>query len=382
MSYDAPYRGIKVVDLSQGIAGPYCAMLLAQYGADVIKVEPPEGDWARRLGQAYGDHTAFSVAGNLGKRSVALDLKSAGEKQRLWDLLKDADIFLEGFRPGVIDRLGFGYEAVAAVNPRILYMSISGFGQTGPLREKPAMDPILQAFSGMMMATLEKDGEPVRMGPIVVDMSTALYGFQAVSPALFARQGQDKGRFIDISLMQGAANLQVVRMMQVNLLGQQPTSASAPNGAFKCRDGYLLLVAMRDEEFQTVAEVLELPDMAADPRLQNRLDRMAHIEEINRLVAARLAEKPATHWNALLTARGIQNEQVLDYPDFLKHPQVEATGLISWLDQPGLPHPVPVPNPPGAPKLRPNGTNAKAPKTGEHTEAVLTALATGDPWRD
>jgi len=382
MSYEAPYRGIKVVDLSQGIAGPYCAMLLAQYGGDVIKVEPPEGDWARRLGQTYGDHTAFSVAGNLGKRSLVLDLKSDDDKTRLWDLLKDADIFLEGFRPGVIDRLGFGYETVAEINPRILYMSISGFGQEGPLREKPAMDPILQAFSGMMMATLEKDGEPVRMGPIVVDMATALYGFQALTPALFARQTEEKGRFIDTSLMQGAANLQIVRMMQTDLLGHQPISASAPNGPFLCQDGYLLLVAMRDDEFQTVCDVLDLPELANDPRLQNRLERMGHIDEINHRVGARLKEKPATHWNAALTARGIQNEQVLDYPDFLKHPQVEATGLITWLEQPGMPKPVPIPNPPGAPPLKPQGANAKAPTTGQDTDEILSALAGGSPWRD
>ncbi len=382
MSYDAPYKGIRVVDLSQGIAGPYCAMLLAQYGADVIKVEPPEGDWARRLGQAHGDHTAFSIAGNLGKRSIALDLKNDRDKGRLWDVLKDADIFLEGFRPGVIDRLGFGYKTVAAINPRILYLAVSGFGQTGPLREKPAMDPILQAFSGMMMSTLEKDGEPVRMTPIVVDMATALYGFQAVAPALFARQNEDKGRYIDISLMHGAANLQIVRMMQTHILGEAPLSVSAPSGAFLCQDNYLLLVAMRDDEFQTVCDVVDLPDVAADPRFQRRLDRLDHIVEINQRVGAALRQKPAVVWNEKLTVRGIQNEQVLDYMEFLKHPHVQASGLISWLDQPGFKEPVPVPNPPGAPPLQPGGRNAVAPTCGEHTETILADLEKGTPWQD
>ena len=133
MSYKSPFSGLKVVDLSQGIAGPYCALLLAQYGADVIKVEPPEGDWSRYLGPNWGGHTPFSIAGNLGKRSVTLDLKEEADKARLWHLLDTADVFFEGFRPGVIERLGFSYEAVSKRNPRVLYVSVSGFGQHGPL---------------------------------------------------------------------------------------------------------------------------------------------------------------------------------------------------------------------------------------------------------
>src|SRR5690606_32420460 len=136
MSYGSPYAGIKVIDLSQGIAGPYCAMLLAQQGADVIKVEPVDGgDWSRILGTRYADHTAFSIAGNLGKRSIALDLKSEEGKQVLWRLIQGADVFMEGFRPGVIGRLGFGWESVSAREPRLVYLSVSGFGQTGPLAE-------------------------------------------------------------------------------------------------------------------------------------------------------------------------------------------------------------------------------------------------------
>jgi crotonobetainyl-CoA:carnitine CoA-transferase CaiB-like acyl-CoA transferase len=133
MSYETPYAGLKVVDLSQGVAGPYCAMLLAQYGANVIKVEPTEnGDWSRGLGVRYGDNTAYSIPSNLGKRSIALDLKQAAGRAALWRLITGADVFLQGFRPGVIERLGFGYADVAEREPRILYVSISGFGQTGP----------------------------------------------------------------------------------------------------------------------------------------------------------------------------------------------------------------------------------------------------------
>src|SRR5215470_11386446 len=168
MSYDAPFAGLKVVDLSQGIAG---------------------GDWARTLGTRYGSHSAFSIIGNLGKESIAVDLKSDAGKQVVWRLLKGADVFLEGFRPGVIQRLGFDYKSVAAHEPRLLYLSISGFGQTGPLSSRPAMDPVLQAYTGLMNENRGEDGMPHRVPVIVVDMSTALYAFQALAAALYARHG-------------------------------------------------------------------------------------------------------------------------------------------------------------------------------------------------
>jgi crotonobetainyl-CoA:carnitine CoA-transferase CaiB-like acyl-CoA transferase len=167
MSYDKPFAGLKVIDVSQGVAGPYCAMLLAQYGANVIKVEPPGvGDWARNLGVVYGDQCAYSLPANFGKRGIALDLKQDGGRAILWRLIKGADVFLQGFRPGVIDRLGFGYDAVAGREPRIIYLSVSGFGQMGPLAERPAMDPILQAYTGLTVENKGEDGIPHRT-PII-----------------------------------------------------------------------------------------------------------------------------------------------------------------------------------------------------------------------
>ena len=220
MSYDAPFAGLKVVDLSQGIAGPYCAMLLAQYGAEVIKVEGiGEGDWARTLGTRYGSHSAYSIIGNLGKRSIAVDLKTEAGKQVLWRLLEGADVFLEGFRPGAIRRLGFDYDSVAAREPRLLYLSISGFGQSGPLSERPAMDPVLQAYTGLMIENRGEDGIPHRVPVIVVDMSTALYAFQALSAALYARRDETRGRYIEASLMQAATALQSIRLMACHLEG-------------------------------------------------------------------------------------------------------------------------------------------------------------------
>lgn len=374
MSYEAPFEGLKVVDLSQGIAGPYSTMMLAQYGAEVIKVEPPEGDWSRQLGKPHGDHTAYSVAGNLGKRSIVLDLKKAPDTETLWRLVETADIFVEGFRPGVIDRLGFGYEPLQSRNPKILYVSISGFGQTGPLGNKPAMDPVLQAFSGFMVSNQDTTGTPRRAQPIIIDMSTALYAFQAISAALYARRNQSAGRKLEVSLMQGAANLQCVRMMQTHLLGEQPKPATAPSGALKCSDGYVLVVALRQREFVRLCEVIGLEALGTDPRFGSMELRYEHQAEINQRIETQLQTERASYWCARLTEAGLQNEQVLDYPDFLAHPQVEATQLISWLQQPGFAGPVPMPNIPGPATLVSGNNTAHAPMLGEHTEAVLAEL--------
>ena len=374
MSYEQPYKGIKVVDLSQGIAGPYCAMLLAQYGADVVKVEPFEGDWARILGTTYGDHSAFSIAGNLGKRSIALDLKSPAGREIVEKLIEEADVFMGGFRPGVIQRLGFSYEEVARRNPKLLYLSISGFSQQGPLSSKPAMDPVLQAFSGFMMENKGQDGIPHRANPIVVDMSTALYCFQAVSAALYAKRDESKGRFIDASLMAAAANLQIVRMMAVYLEKGEMKAPSAPSGTFPTKDGFIQIVVLRDKDYVTLCNCLGLPDLGADPRFQTRDDRVTHSLYLTRMVTEALASRTTAEWTAILTEAKLQNEAVLDYMQFLKHPHIQAIDLISWLNHSGFPEPIPVPNPPGTVPLADGMPTAHAPHLGEHTTAVLAEL--------
>ncbi|MCA8929691.1 MAG: CoA transferase [Alphaproteobacteria bacterium] len=385
MSYERPYEGIKVVDLSQGIAGPYCGMLLAQYGADVVKVEPLEGDWSRILGTVYGDNTAYSIAGNLGKRSIALDLKTEAGREIVNRLIDGADLFMEGFRPGVIQRLGFGYEDVAKRNPGIVYLSVSGFSQKGPLATKPAMDPVLQAFSGFMMENKGQDGIPHRTNPIVVDMSTALYCFQAVSAALYAKRDATEGRFIDASLMAAASNLQVVRMMATYLEKGEIKAPSGPSGTFPTADGYIQIVILRDRDYLALCDALGLPDLAADPRFQTRADRVENADYLGRAISAVLSQRTTAEWTAILTEAKLQNEAVLDYFQFLDHPHVEASGLVSWLNHSAVPEPIPVPNPPGTVPLVDGMAAAHAPHLGEHTGQVLAELGIAaeqaEQWR-
>ena len=372
MSYDAPFAGLKVVDLSQGIAGPYCAMLLAQHGADVIKVEGiGEGDWARALGVRHGSHSAFSIIGNLGKRSLSIDLKSPAGKQVLWRVLKGADVFLEGFRPGVVKRLGFDYEAVAAREPRLLYLSISGFGQTGPLAERPAMDPVLQAYTGLMNENRGEDGVPHRVPVIVVDMSTALYAFQALSAALYARRDEPRGRYIDVSLMQAATNLQSIRLMANHLEGGPMKPGGAPAGVFQTADGWMSILAMNDRDYRALCGAMEMPELADDPRFAAPVLRLQNDAALYAIVRPAIAARPSAEWSRRLTAARLMHERLNSYADFIEQPHVRETGLIQWLAQAGVKDKVPVPTLPGTPPQAPGTPRAIAPVPGQHTEAIL-----------
>jgi crotonobetainyl-CoA:carnitine CoA-transferase CaiB-like acyl-CoA transferase len=372
MSYEAPFAGLKVVDLSQGIAGPYCAMLLAQYGAEVIKVEGiGEGDWARTLGTRYGNHSAFSIIGNLGKKSIAVDLKSDAGKQVVWRLLEGADVFLEGFRPGVIRRLGFDYAAVSAREPRLLYLSISGFGQSGPLAGRPAMDPVLQAYTGLMNENRGEDGIPHRVPVIVVDMSTALYAFQALSAALYARRDETTGRYIDVSLMQAATALQSIRLMACHLEGGTMKPGGAPGGVFKVADGWMSLVAFNDRDFRSLCQAMRLPALADDPRFASPALRLDNDQALYAVIRPALAAEPWATWNERLTAAGLMHERLNSYAEFLDQPHVRESGLIQWLGQAGLDRPVPVPALPGMLPQAEGTPRGTAPVTGQHTVEIL-----------
>lgn len=374
MSYEAPFKGLKVVDLSQGIAGPYAAMLMAQHGADVIKVEGPgEGDWSRALGARYGDHSAFSVIGNLGKRSVAIDLKDAAGKAVLWRLLEAADVFIEGFRPGVIKRLGFDWETVSARVPRIVYLSVSGFGQQGPLVGRPAMDPVLQAFTGMTAENAGEDGIPHRVPFIPVDMTTALYGFQALSAALYARRDEPRGRYLEASLMQAGAAVQAIRMMQSFLEGGAVKPGGVPQGVFRTRDGWMTMTAPRDHEWLGVCRAIERPELAQDPRYATLEARFTHEASLLALLRELFATQPFAYWSERFTAQQVMHERVNRYADFLAEPQPAAVDLIAWLAQPDLPREVPVARLPGMPRFESGAPLSVAPRVGQHTAQVLEA---------
>src|SRR6185437_8522073 len=277
-----------------------------------------------------------SIIGNLGKHSIAVDLKTEAGKQVVWRLLEGADVFLEGFRPGVIKRLGFDYEYVANREPRLLYLSISGFGQMGPLAERPAMDPVLQAYTGLMNENRGEDGIPHRVPVIVVDMSTALYAFQALSAALYARRDEPRGRYIDVSLMQASAALQSIRLMACHLEGGTMKPGGAPGGVFQIADGWMSLIALNDRDWRSLCTAMEKPVLADDPRFIDAPSRLANSDALYGLIRPVLAAQSWTVWNERLTRARLMHERLNSYADFLEQPHVKETGLIQWLGQAGL----------------------------------------------
>ncbi len=372
MTDDAPYAGLKVIDLSQGVAGPYCAMLLAQHGADVIKVEPVEGgDWSRGLGARYRDHTAYSIAANLGKRSIALDLKAAAGQQVLWRLVRGADVFVQGFRPGVIDRLGFGYASVRDAAPAIVYVSISGFGQTGPMAERPAMDPVLQAYTGLIAENVGEDGIPHRIPIIAIDMSCALYAFGALGPALYARRETGRGRHVEASLLEAAAGLQVVRMLQHALEGGQVRPPAGPSGVYRIADGWINVTVARQHEWVALCAALGEDGLATDPRFATMDARFENADALRALLHPIFADLPFAALSERLAAHRVMHERVNTYTEFLEHPHVAASGAIVRVTHVDVPRAVPLPNIIGAMPFVDASPRATSPGLGQHSAEIL-----------
>ena len=377
MSYQKPYKGLKVIDFSQGVAGPYCGMLLAQHGAEVIKIEPKDGDWARNLGQEYGEHSAFSVAANLGKKSIIIDLKNKKSQSILDKIIKQSDIFIEGFRPGVITRLGYDYDRLKKINPKLIYLSISGFGQIGPMSHKPAMDPVLQAFTGFMSENKGPDDIPHRTPVIIFDMTTALYATQLISASLYARTNEKFGRKIEISLMEAAAAIQSIRLMSGYMEGPY-THASSPSGTFKTKDGWIQIIVVKNHEFVKFCNAVGWKEFINDKRFVNNAERRKHEAILSKEVQKLFIKEKTDYWKNLLNNYEVQNEKVQNYKEFIESEQTKALDLISWLRQPSTEEMWPVPNIPGMPKFTNDDILSKAPSLGQHSKEILKSLGYKD----
>ena len=373
MSYEKPYEGLKVIDFSQGVAGPYCGMLLAQYGAEVIKIEPKDGDWARNLGQEYGQHSAFSVTANLGKKSIVFDLKNKKSQPILDKIINKCDVLIEGFRPGVIERLGYGYERLKNINSKLIYLSISGFGQKGPMSAKPAMDPVLQAFTGFMSENKGPDDIPHRTPVIIFDMTTALYATQLVSSALFARIKEDIGKKIEVSLMEAAAAMQSIRLMSGYMEGPY-THASSPSGTFQTKDGWIQIIVVKNHEFTKFCNAVGWVNFLTDNRFLTNSLRRKHEAILTKEVKKLFIKETTEYWKSLLNKFEVQNEKVQNYREFVDSEQTKALELISWLDQPTTDQSWPVPNIPGMQKLVNGSKLSIAPSLGQHTKEIILQL--------
>jgi len=372
MTDHSPLKGIRVVDMSQGIAGPHCGMLLALYGAEVIKLEPPTGDWMRGIGMRYGEQTSHSANYNRGKKSVVLDLKDPKRLSAARKLVDKADVFIEIFRPGAVTRLGLGYEEVRKTNLGIVYLSISGFGQDGPYRDRPCTDTVAQAYSGMMAMNRAMDDTPVKAGVFMIDAVTGLYGFQAVSMALFARQAGGQGRYLDVSLMQSIAAIMSPHITDAFIQGGQPRLPNVPGGVYQSKDGYVLVTLLNEKQFQSICRVIGMPGLAEDARFDNFEKRAENRHLLLPILQDVFKTQTSDYWAEHMREADVLTSRVNSPLDWLNDPHVQAVNAAPTITQPGL-GPIPVPNIPAA---MPGGEDPRhrLPDIGEHTESVLAEL--------
>ncbi len=373
--------GIRVLDLSQGAAGPTAAMLLGDLGADVVKVEPPGGEWGRGLGPPFvGGVAAAYLAMNRNKRGIVVDLKRLAGRDLVRRMAEGSDVVLESFRPGVADRLGVGYEVLSARNPRLVYAAISAFGQEGPWRDRPGVDGVVQAMSGLMSVTGTADGPPVKVGVPAADMVGGFLAVQAVLAALLARERTGRGQRADVSLLDGLLAFQVVPFAMYLAGGGAPVRLgsaapyAAPNEAFPTRDGYVMVAAYTPERWARLCRVVGRPELATDPRFDSNEKRVRAREELGRVLGEAFRARTTAEWMEALEAADILCGPLLAYPELVAEAHVREGGMLLEVEHPGAGTVRTVGNP-----LRlsatPTAHRRPAPVVpGEHTEEVLREL--------
>lgn len=375
-----PLEGIRVLDLTNVLSGPLACYQMASMGAEVIKVEPVgRGDLARQLGDDRGLNAANMgasfLAQNAGKRSVTLNLKSPEGVQIFRRLVRTADVLVENFRPGVMERLGLGYETLRADRPELIYCAISGFGQDGPLSERPAYDQIVQGTAGIMSVTGESPDRPLRVGYPVADSIGGLTAAMAVCAALVSPK---RGAFLDVSMMSSALATMGWAVSNWLTAGTEPrpigneNSTSAPSGAFRCKDGLLNITANKQEQWEALARYLGLAHLIEEPRFRTRDDRKAHRKELLPLIEEKLAELKVADCAEQLTGLGVPAGEVLTVPQALAHPQVTGREQLARFEG-VLPdeRPIQVLRPGFTVDGKPVATDLPPPQLGADTRDIL-----------
>jgi crotonobetainyl-CoA:carnitine CoA-transferase CaiB-like acyl-CoA transferase len=375
-SSPGPLDGLVVVDLTRVLSGPYCTMQLADMGARVIKVEQPgRGDDTRAWGPPFiGPESAYFLSINRNKESLTLDLKSG--RAVIERLLDRADVLVENFRPGTMERLGLGYAAVAERWPRLVYCSISGFGQTGPRRNEPGYDAVVQAEGGLMSITGDADGPPFRLGVAIADIVTGMFAAQGIALALLARARTGRGQHVDIGMLDSTAALLTYQAAIYFATGRPPTRMGnrhptiVPYETFEASDGEFVLAVGNEDLWRRFCELLDAPDIAADPRFATNRDRVSQYETLRTLLAARIKARPRAEWIERLMAAGVPCGSVRDVGEVLRDPQMTARDMIAAVEHAALGNvqvlgvPIKLSETPGTVRTAP-------PTLGQHTDQIL-----------
>jgi formyl-CoA transferase len=368
--------GLRVLDVTQVMAGPFCAMMLADLGASVVKVEPPAGDSSRQMpGAAGSDSPAFNAV-NRGKRGIVLNLKNDEGRGVFAALARSSDIVVENYRPGVMTSLGLDHAALSAVNPRLIYAAISGYGQTGPQRRKGGFDLIAQGVAGIMSVTGEPGGPPVKAGIPVTDLGAALFALIGILAALEHRHRSGAGQLIDTSLVDAGVALSVWEATEYfSGIGVPAALGSAhrmnaPYQAIRCADGYITLGAANERLFRRLCAVLGRPGWGDEAALADNASRVKNREALAARIESITVTAPRAHWLALLEANDIPCGPINDYAQVFADPQVLAREMVVETDHPALGHLRTL----GSPikmSATPPDVSRRAPQLGEHTDEVL-----------
>ncbi|MSP30920.1 MAG: CoA transferase [Acetobacteraceae bacterium] len=366
-----PYRGIRVLDFGQGIASPYIGHLLALNGADVIKVEPPEGDWGRWIShRPAGDISVMFAAYNRGKRSIVLDLKNPNDHVVAKRLADQADVVIEAFRPGVMRRMRLDYETLKKTNPNIVYISLSGFGQTGPNAERRCSDSVVQAFSGLAAMNRGNDGIPHRVGVFAGDVITGLFGFMAVQSALAARARGDGGAYLDVDLAQGTAALVMTQVATAAAIGNDGEVSNVPAGSYQTSDDFIIVSLVKESHFVALCAAIGRPDLAQDPRFGSNPLRSQHEAELRGIFRDAFRTASTEEWLTRLKAADVLGDRINSPRDMLTDPHIAARQGIMTFAQPGLGQ-VSIPRTSGQPD---GSALLPAPTLGQHTVEILAEL--------
>jgi CoA:oxalate CoA-transferase len=340
MAQPGPLSGITIVDLSRILAGPYCTLLLAELGARVIKVEPPEGDDARHYGPFKGGASTYFASVNRGKESIALDLKSEDGRAVFERLLDKADALVENFRPGTMERLGYGWDSLHARYSRLIYAATSGFGHSGPYSHYPSYDMVVQGLGGIMSITGHPGSPPTRIGTSVGDLAGGLYTAIALNAALLHRERTGEATKVDVALFDCQLALLENAIMRYTVTGQIPGPLGArhpsitPFEAFATADGHLIIAAGNDGLFVKLAEALGRPDLAADPRYRTNQLRNDHQEPLRAEIEGVLRGAGTAHWVAVLEQAGVPCGAINNVAEALAHPQTAARNMLVAVEDP------------------------------------------------
>ena len=332
---DGPLKNLLVLDLTRVLVGPYCTMVLSDLGARVIKVEAPgTGDDSRKFGPFIEEHSAYFMSLNRGKESIALNLKDKEDKKIFDKILEKADVLVENFKPGTLEKWGYGWKDVCKKYPKLIYASASGFGQTGPLRELPAYDMVVQGMGGLMSVTGHPNSEPTRVGTSIGDITAGLFTAIGINAALYDRQKTGKGTFIDVSMLDCQIAIlenAIARYLSKNEIPEPMGSrhpSIAPFEAFKTKDSFLIIAAGNDKLFKSLCEVLEIPNIATDEMYKTNSLRSQNIDKLKLIMEDKLQHKNTDEWIKVMENLKIPCGPIFNIKQAVENPQIKERNMI------------------------------------------------------